>query len=144
MEDRTKRLLAIVIDKVRREKDSGRTVVRNLPISEHMVVDAAGRVGNASDDDILLEMSGIAQVASVVKFASDSKKFGDRAANSFRTAAAAVTHPSGDQSLESRLKAMEVALLNLSVGLEAQRYQIGSLVSLNVAGHLLAVKSSRS
>lgn len=141
--ENSKRSLAAAIDKIKNQSLNGSKtkVFSQVRTSEQMIIDAAQHLNAFEDEELLIEMSPLATVVTVAKFASDAKKFGDKSANLFRSAASALTHQQSNVTLEDKVKALEKALYHLAAGLEAQRHQIGSLVSVNVAGHLLAIKA---
>jgi len=86
---------------------------------------------------------GIIRTVAISSYAAQSRKFGDEAVRAFRRGQEALRRGAGELTAEERLERIEKSLDALFDGLVKQRQQIGSGVSLNLSGHMLAAKARK-
>ena len=118
-----------------------KTVIKHQKEQETLT---ATQVDDASEGELesAVVQEGFARTASIGMMAARSKQSGDKSAQMFAKAGQAVSGPAG-RSLEERIEGIEQSLQSLSRGLIEQRSQIGALVALNAAGHLLAIRGRK-
>lgn len=142
--DNRMKMVADVINKMKsKKKEDDENIFNFRKTTDQMIVDAANRVSNENDKELIEGWGGALRVSSIVASASSAKSHGDKSAQSFKKAASVLGGQRSDKSVNERLDDIEEALYQLASGLEQQRLQVGSLVSINTIGHLLSAKQTQ-
>ena len=87
---------------------------------------------------------GILRTGAIMSYGSKSRREGDEAVRAFKQGKQALQRGGPDVDLEDRIKRIEQSLDHMFVGLIKQRAQIGSGVAVDVVGHSLSNKRTKT
>ena len=86
----------------------------------------------------------VLRTGAIVAYGSKSRREGDEAVRAFKQGKQALQRGGPDVDLEDRIKRIEQSLDHMFVGLIKQRAQIGSGVAVDVVGHSLSNKRTKT
>ena len=86
----------------------------------------------------------VLRTGAIVAYGSKSRIEGDEAVRAFKQGKQALQRGGPDVDLEDRIKRIEQSLDHMFVGLIKQRAQIGSGVAVDVVGHSLSNKRTKT
>ena len=87
---------------------------------------------------------GILRTGAIMSYGSKSRREGDEAVRAFKQGKQALQKGGPEVDLEDRIKRIEQSLDHMFVGLIKQRAQIGSGVAVDVVGHSLSNKRTKT
>ena len=86
----------------------------------------------------------VLRTGAIVAYGSKSRREGDEAVRAFKHGQQALQRGGPEVELEDRVKRIEQSLDHMFVGLIKQRAQIGSGVAVDVVGHSLSNKRTKT